>query len=135
MKQNKDNLIKLRCTTAEKKRLASMAEATGQSESEVVRQLLNLGYDQIMTALLAMITEGKTGKVKPTLTFADDDPKKFARSILVIGSLLSERGRFDAFEPILEALFDPETKADTLARVKRAFAYDLAADEGVNYGT
>jgi hypothetical protein len=134
MKKNKDEEIKLRCTPEDKQRLASISEATGQSESEVVRQLITLGYQKTATAVVAKHLLGEKGKVDLTLTFGDDDPQNFLNSIKLISSILLEHDKRDTLDTVLEAVWNPETRGDTLARAKRIFAYDFAADQGINNG-
>jgi len=135
MKKNKDEEIKLRCTPEDKQRLASISAATGQSESEVVRQLIELCYQQTATAVIAKHLLGAKGKVDLTLTFGDDAPQAFLNSIKLISSILLEHDKRDTLDTVLEAVWNPKTRGDTLARARGIFAYDLAADEGVNYGT
>ena len=119
MKQGKNVEIKFRCNSDEKKNLVNLAHYTEETESEVLRQLINLAWHQMSTEMATrMFDDEPGGKFKLSLVAGKGNTETFLRVVLMITEFLTEQGRQDLAEAMMEAILNPAVRFETKSRVE-----------------
>ena len=117
---NKDKRIIIRAGDQEKRLLAIIAEATGESESQVLRELILIGAEIVTREGLLNRYKGEQNPIR--LALATDGKGEFMQFLGFLAGILLEHGKRQAVDDVFEVFFPgslgDKEMAPTEARVE-----------------
>lgn len=110
---SKNQLIHVRLTEQEKEVLEKVSELSGQSQGDVIRNIISFAGQMVATDESAkVISRNENLKVYFNKFFHDVRPYDVARILVMLGALAADNGRMAEYEKIVELAYG---KPNTIA--------------------
>ena len=127
---SKDKRIIIRAGDEEKRLLAIIAEATGESESQVLRELILIGAEIVTRERLLNRYKGEQRPIK--LALATDGKGEFMQFLGVVAQVLLTHDRRPLADELFEVLFPGGLGDRNLAPTEARVEYLFEAAEEIN---